>query len=123
YGRPHDIIEAVSLGADLFDCVVPTRYARTGTAYVSTGKIVVRNAVYKDDESPLDEECQCYVCRNLSRAYLRHLVNANEILGVQLLTHHNLFWYNKFLEEIRTAIQNDKFFEFKTDFLAKFKEE
>ena len=123
YGRPHDILEAVSLGVDLFDCVVPTRFARTGTAYTKQGKIVVRNSPYIDDSRPLDSECPCYVCRNFSRAYLRHLINAKEMLGAQLLSYHNIFWYNKFMEDIRQAIKEDRFTEFKKEFLSKFKEE
>lgn len=123
YGRPQDIIEAVSCGMDLFDCVVPTRYARTGTAYTSAGKLVVRNAVFMSDFQPLDEKCLCYVCENFSRAYIRHLINVNEILGVQLLTYHNVFWYKNFMDKIRTAIKEDRFYEFKTEFLSNFDRE
>ena len=123
YGRPLDILEAVSLGVDLFDCVVPTRFARTGTAYTNEGKIVVRNADYTDDHSPLDKECACYVCRDFSRAYLRHLINAKEILGVQLLTYHNIFWYKNFMERIRNAIKEERFSSFKKEFLSNFKEQ
>ena len=123
YGRPRDIINAVSLGIDLFDCVVPTRYARTGTAFNSEGKIVIRNAPYTNDERPLDEECSCWVCKNYSRAYLRHLINAKEILGIQLLTYHNIFWYHTFMDKIRSAINQGSFPEFKDSFLSKFKED
>ncbi|UCG35038.1 MAG: tRNA guanosine(34) transglycosylase Tgt [Candidatus Omnitrophota bacterium] len=123
YGRPRDIINAVSLGVDLFDCVVPTRYARTGTAFNSEGKIVIRNAPYTTDVRPLDEECSCYVCKNFSRAYLRHLINAKEILGVQLLTYHNIFWYHTLMDKIRTAIEKGCFAEFKNAFLTEFKED
>ncbi|MCP4652229.1 MAG: tRNA guanosine(34) transglycosylase Tgt [Candidatus Omnitrophica bacterium] len=123
YGRPRDIIEAVSRGVDLFDCVVPTRYARTGTAYTNEGKIVIRNAPYISDNSPIDSECACYVCKNFSRAYIRHLINVKEMLGVRLLTYHNVFWYKNFMDRIRSAISENKFVDFKKSFLSKFKEE
>jgi queuine tRNA-ribosyltransferase len=123
YGKPQDILEAVSYGIDLFDCVIPTRFARTGTAYTSEGKIVIRNSSYRDDEHPLDDGCLCYTCRNFSRAYLRHLIKAKEILGIQLLTYHNIFWYKNFMEKIQEAIKDDRFLEFKNRFLKEFKEE
>jgi len=121
-GMPQDIITAVSFGVDLFDCVVPTRCARTGTAFTSQGKIVIRNALYSEDYSPLDEECLCYTCQNFTRAYLRHLVNVKEILGIQLLTYHNIFWYKNFLERIRESIEKENFSEFKEEFFNKYKE-
>jgi queuine tRNA-ribosyltransferase len=120
YGKPVDILEAVNLGVDLFDCVVPTRYGRTGTAFTHRGEIVVRNAPCRDDTKPLDEKCQCHTCRNFSRAYLRHLINANEMLGTQLITYHNVFWYNDFMHTIRKAIDENIFLEFKKDFLASY---
>jgi len=123
YGKPQDILEAVSYGIDLFDCVIPTRFARTGTAYTSEGKIVIRNSFYHDDKYPLDDGCLCYTCRNFSRAYLRHLIKAKEILGIQLLTYHNIFWYKNFMEKIQEAIKDDRFLEFKNRFLKEFKEE
>jgi len=122
YGKPRDILEAVSLGIDLFDCVVPTRFGRTGTAFTKEGEIVVRNAPYINDFRPLDDGCDCYCCRNFSRAYLRHLINAGEMLGVQLITYHNVFWYKKFMDQIKRAISQDKFLEFKEEFLAKYKQ-
>lgn len=123
YGKPLDIIEAVSLGIDLFDCVVPTRFGRTGTAFTWKGQIVVRNALYTNDISPLDQECQCYVCKNYSRAYLRHLINVKEMLGVQLVSYHNVFWYKTFMDQIRKSIKADKFLEYKKTFSEKYKEE
>ncbi len=123
YGKPLDIIEAVSLGIDLFDCVIPTRFGRTGTAFTWKGQIVVRNALYTDDKSPLDQECKCYVCRNYTRAYLRHLINVKEMLGVQLVSYHNVFWYKTFMDQIREAIKDNKFLEYKTGFCRKYKEE
>ena len=121
YGKPQELIKAVSLGIDLFDCVIPTRFGRTGTAFTDEGKIVVRNSIYSRDNSPLDSNCDCYTCKNFSRAYLRHLINTREILAVQLLTYHNLWWYNKFMKKIREAIHNDTFQEFQREFLACFK--
>lgn len=120
-GKPPEIIEAVSLGVDLFDCVGPTRYGRTGIAFTSKGEIVVRNAPYIDDFSSLDKKCQCYTCKNFSRAYLRHLINVKEMLGVQLVSYHNIFGYKKFIERIRQAIKDYNFSQFKKDFLAEYK--
>lgn len=121
YGMPQDIVEAVSLGVDLFDCVIPTRFGRTGTAFTQDGQIVIRNAPYKDDQAPLDAECGCYVCRNFSRAYLRHLINVGEMLGVQLVSYHNVYWYNNFINRIRRAIEEEKFPEFKKEFLVRYR--
>jgi len=122
YGKPKDILEAISLGVDLFDCVVPTRFGRTGTVFTNRGKVVIRNAQYSKDFSPLDEECSCFVCKNYTRAYLRHLLNAKEINAALLLTYHNLFWYKKFMERIRKAIGEDNFEKFKEEFLSRFEE-
>ena len=122
YGQPQDILEAVSRGIDLFDCIIPTRFARTGTAFTGEGRIVVRDASFCHDRLPLDRDCHCYVCNNFSRSYIRHLVNVKEMLGFWLLTYHNLFWYNKFMADIRQAIENDSFRKFKNNFLAKFKD-
>jgi len=120
YGMPADILEAVSFGVDLFDCVLPTRFARTGTAFTKEGVIVVRNSPYTNDVRPLDSECPCYTCRNFSRAYLRHLINVNEILAANLLAYHNVFWYKHFMDDIKKAIEEDKFLQFKKDFLSRF---
>ncbi|MCF7870621.1 MAG: tRNA guanosine(34) transglycosylase Tgt [Candidatus Omnitrophica bacterium] len=121
YGKPEDIVEAVSLGVDLFDCVVPTRYARTGTAFTSQGEIVIRNSPYISDSAPIDSECSCYSCRNYSRAYIRHLINAGEMLGIQLLSYHNIYWYNDLMKNIRKAIEDNNFAKFKKDFLENYK--
>ena len=123
YGKPGDILEAVSLGVDLFDCVVPTRFGRTGTAFTNQGEITVRNAVYSQDTESLDKECSCYTCRNFSRAYLRHLINVKEMAGIQLVTYHNVFWYKNFMVKIREAINQGKFSQLKKEFLDRFKEE
>lgn len=122
YGKPEDILEAVSLGVDLFDCVIPTRFGRTGTAFTNQGEITVRNAAYSQDTQTLDEECSCYTCRNFSRAYLRHLINVKEMSGIQLVTYHNVFWYKNFMVKIREAINEGRFVEFKKDSLDRFKE-
>ena len=122
YGKPGDILEAVSLGVDLFDCVVPTRFGRTGTAFTNQGEITVRNAAYSQDTESLDKECSCYTCSNFSRAYLRHLINVKEMSGIQLVTYHNVFWYKNFMVRIREAISQGKFSELKKEFLNRFKE-
>jgi queuine tRNA-ribosyltransferase len=120
HGKPNEILEAVSLGVDLFDCILPTRLARTGTAFSRQGEMVIRNSPYAEDREPIDKDCGCYVCRNFSRAYLRHLINVNEMLGAQLLAYHNVFWYKSFMDDIRAAIEQNNFSRFKKDFLANY---
>ncbi len=115
-GSPDDLIEGVIRGIDMFDCVLPTRIARNGTAMTSQGKIVVRNASYQDDFTPLDPNCNCYTCQNYSRAYIRHLVKANEILASRLITNHNLHFLLNLMYKIRTAIKEDRLLDFKKDF-------
>ena len=117
-GRPVDIIEAVRRGVDMFDCVIPTRHARTGFLYTSTGILKIRNSRYQDDTRPLDENCDCYTCTHYSRSYLRHLDKCGEILGARLNTIHNLHYYQTLMRNIRNAIENDTFDEFATDFYA-----
>ena len=117
-GRPEDIIEAVKRGIDMFDCVIPTRHARTGFLYTSKGIVKIRNSRYQDDTRPLDENCQCYTCQNYSRSYLRHLDKCGEILGVRLSTIHNLFYYQQLMRDIRTAIEDDRFDDFVDEFYA-----
>ena len=111
-GKPEDILEAVKLGVDMFDCVMPTRNARNGHLFTWNGVIKIRNAQYKFDTKPLDEKCGCYTCGNYSRAYLRHLDKCKEILGSQLNTIHNLFFYQDFMKNIRDAIEKDNLQEF-----------
>jgi queuine tRNA-ribosyltransferase len=106
-GTPYDIIRAVQSGVDMFDCIVPTRYGRTGTAFTWRGRKVVRNAKYKEDYSSLDPECDCYVCSNYSRSYIRHLINSSEIMGLRLLSFHNIYFYSKLMKKIRTALKED----------------
>jgi queuine tRNA-ribosyltransferase len=106
--------DAVARGVDMFDCVVPTRFARNGTAFTREGRYPVKAGAYKDDTRPIDETCRCYACRHFSRAYVRHLMNANEILGVRLITLHNLHSYAVFMQEIRDAIAGGTFGAFRS---------
>ena len=119
-GTPDYLIEAALAGIDMCDCVLPTRIARNGTALTSHGKVVVRNATYERDWTPLDPEGDCYTCKNYTRAYIRHLVKANEILGVRLLSIHNLRFLTRLMENIRTAIENDCLGDFRTEFYKKY---
>lgn len=107
-GEPEDLIEYVKQGIDMFDCVLPTREGRTGTAYTNEGKIVIKNATYKEDFTPLSPTCDCYTCKNYNRAYLRHLFNADEMLGPTLITLHNIHFYIKLMEQIREMITENK---------------
>jgi len=111
-GTPEDILDAVRLGIDLFDCVLPTRNARNGMLFTSTGKISIKQAQYAEDRRPIDETCLCYTCRHYSRAYLRHLYLANEILSPRLNTIHNLFYYMVFLINLREAIREGRLHDF-----------
>ena len=119
-GSPDCLLEGVERGVDMFDCVLATRIARNGTVFTHNGRLVIRNAIYARDERPLDEECDCYVCRNYSRAYIRHLMKAGEILGARLTSYHNLHFLIKMMEEIRQAIAEDRFVEYKKEFLEKY---
>ena len=118
-GKPEDIVEAVRRGVDMFDCVMPTRNARNGHLFVSTGVIKIRNAKHKDDPSTLDAECDCYTCKNYSRSYLHHLDRCNEILGARLNTMHNLHHYQKLMQGLRAAIAEQKLEEFVAEFYQK----
>jgi queuine tRNA-ribosyltransferase len=120
-GEPEDLIEGVKRGVDMFDCVVPTRLARHGTAYTHSGKITVRNAAHKEDFSPIDDCCDCYVCRNYSRAYLRHLIKAEEILAHRLLSYHNVYFLVNLMARIRDAIKEGNLENFCDDFFSKYK--
>lgn len=119
-GTPDYLFESFQAGIDMADCVLPTRMARHGTALTSTGRLIVKNAKYKDDFTALDHECDCYTCKNYSRSYLRHLVNVNEILGARLLSYHNLYFLLKLCENIRQAIMEDRFMEYKEEFYNKY---
>jgi queuine tRNA-ribosyltransferase len=115
-GTPSDLVEAVDRGIDMFDCVMPTRNARNGYLFTSNGIVKIRNAQYKLDIKPLDERCGCYTCQNYSRSYLHHLQRKNEILGARLNTIHNLHYYQDLMQQMRTAIENNAFVEFKQSF-------
>ncbi len=118
-GTPENLIEGVARGCDMFDCVMPTRNARNGVLFTSFGKISIKQARYRDDELPLDPDCGCYVCRNYSRAYLRHLYTSREILASVLNTHHNLYYYQQLMAGIRQALEDGCFSDFYKDFYAR----
>lgn len=120
-GEPEDLIEGVKRGVDMFDCVVPTRLARHGTAYTHSGKITVRNAVYAEDFSPIDSRCDCYVCQNYSRAYLRHLIKAEEILAHRLLSYHNVYFLVNLMAKIRKAIRDGELERFSQEFFREYR--
>jgi queuine tRNA-ribosyltransferase len=117
-GKPEDIVEAVRRGVDMFDCVIPTRNARTGFLYTREGILRIRNSRYQYDTRPVDQHCSCYTCRNYSRAYLRHLDKCGEILGSRLNTIHNLHYYQDLMRDIREAIEVGRFDEFAAEFYA-----
>lgn len=119
-GTPDYLFESVIRGIDMADCVYPTRIARNGTALTSRGRIVIRNAKYSKDFSKLDPECDCYTCTNYSKAYIRHLFNVDEILGLRLTTIHNLYFLIKLMENIREAIKEDRLLEYKEEFYKKY---
>jgi len=122
-GTPDCLIEGVLRGVDMFDCVHPTRIARNGTAMTSTGRVVVRNATYERDFTPLDSECDCYTCKNFSKAYLRHLVKSGEILAAILLSIHNLRFLIRLMENMRDALMEDRLLSFVDNFKRNYKYE
>ena len=119
-GTPDYLIEAALAGIDMCDCVLPTRIARNGTAMTWNGKVVVRNATYEKDFTPLDPECNCYTCKNYTRAYIRHIVKTNEILGVRLLSIHNLTFLTNLMKRVRIEIENDNLLNFRNEFYKKY---
>jgi len=119
-GAADSLIEASIYGIDMFDCVLPTRIARNGTCMISNGRLVVRNAKYARDFNPIDENCSCYTCQNYTRAYVRHLINTNEILGFRLTTYHNLFFLLELMERVRHAIKEDRLGDFKEAFFEQY---
>ena len=119
-GKPGDIIEAVRRGIDMFDCVMPTRNARNGYLFTSTGVVKIRNAVHRQDTGPLDEDCDCHTCTHFSRAYLHHLDRCNEILGAQLNTLHNLRFYQRLMSDIRSAVAEGRFDQYARDLYARY---
>ena len=120
-GDPIDLFEGVMRGVDMFDCVHPTRLARHGHAFTLDGKINIKNAKYKEDFTSIDEECDCYCCKNYTKAYIRHLIVANETLGQRLLSIHNLRFLIRIMENIRKSIQDDRFLEYKEEFMNRYK--
>lgn len=118
-GTPENIIEAVYRGVDFFDCVMPSRNARHGTLFTSEGIVNINNAKYERDSSPLDKNCNCHTCRNFSKGYLRHLFKANEILALRLAVIHNLHFYNNLMTDIRTAIEEERFEQFRTENISR----
>ena len=120
-GSPDCLIEGFSYGIDMMDCVLPTRIARNGTAFCKEGKLVIRNAKYKDDYRPIEDDCDCYACKNYTRAYIRHLINAGEMLGAELLSIHNLRHLTKLVEQVKQAIWEDRLLDFKAEYLKNYK--
>ena len=120
-GDPIDLFEGVERGIDMFDCVLPTRIARHGNAFTRYGKLNIRNEKFKEDFTPIEESCDCYACKNYTKAYIRHLIICEETFGARLLSIHNLRFLIKIMEDIRSAIKDDKFLELKEDFIRKYK--
>lgn len=119
-GEPRDIIEGVIRGIDMFDCVLPTRLARHGHAFTQHGKINIKNAKYKEDFTPIDEECDCYACKHYTKAYIKHLINAKETFGARLLSIHNSRFLIKMTEDLRQAIAEDRLLEYRDNFMEKY---
>ena len=119
-GKPEDLVRCVTLGIDMFDCVMPTRNGRNGTVFTRKGPIIVKNALYKEDFNPIEETCSCFACRNFSRAYIRHLFQAEEILALRLASIHNLTFYLSLMREMREAIISKTFNEWSKIFFSKY---
>lgn len=119
-GLPDQIVKAVGEGIDMFDTCIPTRYGRHGTAFTTRGKVVVRNFEYAKDFSPIDPECECMVCKNYTRSYIRHLMNLGEISGLKLVSYHNVYFYVTLMKKIRAAIDEDRYESFQKEFLTKY---
>ena len=120
-GDPIGILEAINCGIDMFDCVLPTRISRNGSAFTRLGKINIKNARFSDDFTPLDELCSCYTCRNYTKSYIKHLFKSREILSSILLSIHNLYFLFDLVRDSRNAISGNNFTEFKTNFLNNYK--
>jgi queuine tRNA-ribosyltransferase len=121
-GTPEDLVEAVGRGVDMFDCVMPTRNGRTGGAFTSRGKLNIRNAKFINDDSPIDPDCQCSVCRRYSRGYVRHLYQAGEMNAATMISHHNLAFYLDTMKRVRQSIKSGTFAQFRVEFLSKLRE-
>ena len=115
-GSPDCLIEGALRGVDMFDCVLATRIARNGTCFTKEGRLVIKNAQYAHDFGPIDEDCDCYACRNFSRAYIRHLFKAGEITGARLASIHNLRFLIRLMEQVKQAIQEDRLLDFRNEF-------
>ena len=120
-GSADCLVEGVMRGIDMFDCILPTRIARNGTAMTMHGDITIRNAVYKEDFTPVEEGCDCYCCRNYTKAYIRHLINTDEIFGGRLLSVHNIRFLHRLMNKIKDAIRNDRLKDFRDEFIANYK--
>ena len=119
-GKPDDIVKSIGLGVDMFDCVLPTRVGRNGWIFTRTGRKVIKNAEFKEDLSSIDDTCSCYACKNFSRAYLRHLFNAGEMLGPRLASLHNIHFYQKLVEDAKVAIKKNNFKNWESTFLKNY---
>lgn len=119
-GTPDQIVSAIGYGVDMFDCCIPTRYGRYGTAFTRQGKIVVRNGAFAFSQEPLDKTCPCFVCRKYTRSYLRHLFNTHEILGLMLVSYHNVYFYLNIVREVREAIRNNQYLAYRDAFLKEY---
>ncbi len=115
-GKPEDIVECIGRGVDMFDCVLPTRVGRNGWLYTKYGRIVIKNSVYTDDFSPVEDDCPCYGCQNFTRAYIRHLFQAGELLGPRLASLHNITFYHRLVADARKAIKEQRYNKWKKDF-------
>ena len=120
-GTPPQLLELIALGMDMFDCVLPTRLARNGTAFTATGTLNLKNAEFALDKTPIEEKCACDACREFSRGYIRHLIKAEEILGLRLITLHNLHFYLNLMSEARTEIEKGTFNRFRKAFVGEYK--
>jgi len=120
-GAPDDLIDGVIRGIDMFDCVLPTRVARHGAAMTSGGRLVVKNKGFERDFTPLDEKCECYTCKNYTKAYIRHLMKANETLGARLVSYHNLRFLIKLMEDVQQAIREDRLLDFREEFMSEYR--
>lgn len=116
-GTPDYMLEAVSTGVDMFDCVMPTRIGRNGSVWTKSGRMIVRDSVYARQHIPIEDDCSCYTCQNFTRAYIRHLIKADEMLGLRLCSYHNLHFLINLMKEARLAIQEDRYLDFKEEFL------
>lgn len=119
-GMPDQMVKAVGMGIDMFDCVIPTRYGRYGTCFTDRGQVVIRNGQYKEDFTPLDPDCSCFVCQHYTRAYIRHLFNTQEVLGLRLAAYHNVHYYIKLMARIRQAIDENRYADFEKEYLTRY---